>query len=156
MNKELIIPIILSIIGIIGINYLYIDYLTKHNKIRTLKIIRAIFLIIPIIVTLLIIVGYPIYDYLQGTWGTGFIDFGIFIGTVIFLYLFVNGGWLFYLLCSLNIVFITTRLVKLYPSPDLDMETIIIPTTKITTKIISKVKERKKYKPLNQEDKTND
>lgn len=132
MNKELSIP----------------------NKIRTLKIIRAIFIIIPIIVTLLIIVGYPIYDYLQGTWGTGFIDFGIFNGTVIFLYLFVNGGWVFYLLCFLNIVFITTRLAKLYPSPDLDMETIIIPTTNI----ISKVKERKKYeyKPLNQEDKTND
>lgn len=152
MNKELIIPIILSIIGIIGINYLYIDYLTKHNKIRTLKIIRAIFIIIPIIVTLLIIVGYPIDDYLQGTWGTGFIDFGIFNGTLIFLYLFVNGGWLFYLLCFLNIVFITIRLVKLSPSPDVDMETIIIPTTNI----ISKIKERKKYKPLNQEDKTND
>ena len=145
MNKELIIPIILSIIGIIGINYLYIDYLTKHNKIRTLKIIRAIFIIIPIIVTLLIIVGYPILGVLD-----------IFNGTIIFLYLFFNGGWLFYLLCFLNIVFITIRLVKLYPSPDLDMETIIIPTTKITTKIISKVKERKKYKPLNQEDKTND
>ena len=119
MNKELIIPIILSIIGIIGINYLYIDYLTKHNKIRTLKIIRAIFLIIPIIVTLLIIVGYPILGVLD-----------IFNGTIIFLYLFFNGGWLFYLLCSLNIVFITTRLVKLCPSPDLDIETIIIPITK--------------------------
>jgi hypothetical protein len=138
MNKELIIPIILSIIGIIGINYLYIDYLTKHNKIRTLKIIRAIFIIIPIIVTLLIIVGYPIYDYLQGTWGTGFIDFGIFNGTIIFLYLFVNGGWLFYLLCFLNIVFITIRLVKLSPSPELDMETIIVPTTKIISKVEDK------------------
>jgi hypothetical protein len=121
MNKELIIPIILSIIGIIGINYLYIDYLTKHNKIRTLKIIRAIFIIIPIIVTLLII-----------------IDFGIFNGTVIFLYLFVNGGWLFYLLCFLNIVFITIRLVKLSPSPELDMETIIVPTTKIISKVEDK------------------
>lgn len=138
MNKELIIPIILSIIAIIGINYLYIDYLTKHNKIRTLKIIRAIFIIIPIIVTLLIIVGYPIYDYLQGTWGTGFIDFGIFNGTIIFIYLFVNGGWLFYLLCFLNIVFITTRLVKLSPSPELDIETIIIPTTKIISKVEDK------------------
>jgi hypothetical protein len=121
MNKELIIPIILSIIGIIGINYLYIDYLTKHNKIRTLKIIRAIFIIIPIIVTLLII-----------------IDFGIFNGTVIFLYLFVNGGWLFYLLCFLNIVFITIRLVKLSSSPELDMETIIVPTTKIISKVEDK------------------
>lgn len=121
MNKELIIPIILSIIGIIGINYLYIDYLTKHNKIKTLKIIRAIFIIIPIIVTLLII-----------------IDFGIFNGTVIFLYLFVNGGWLFYLLCFLNIVFITIRLVKLSPSPELDMETIIVPTTKIISKVEDK------------------
>jgi hypothetical protein len=121
MNKELIIPIILSIIGIIGINYLYIDYLTKHNKIRTLKIIRAIFIIIPIIVTLLII-----------------IDFSIFNGTIIFIYLFVNGGWLFYLLCFLNIVFITIRLVKLSSSPELDMETIIVPTTKIISKVEDK------------------